>query len=189
MHIRIALTLVAAAALRSAPAAHAQNYDPQNYATTCRTGCRIWVRGKSDYIVAGDEADNNVYIQPLNGRANGKWEFIVMGANPYDYWICDQKHRRCLVAGDNFDGNVYHQQPNERMNGRWRIIRSNQGGKPCLKLVDRKHEGPLGAYGVDRKNNRFTDGRLHQDTWGYGLTPYPDIKSPPLNGDCWEIAP
>lgn len=70
-------------------------------------------------IVAGDNADNNIYFQAPNGRDNAKWKLVPLGNNRF--YITDKKHGRSLVAGNNPDGNIYHQAPNGRRNAIWKI--------------------------------------------------------------------
>ena len=70
-------------------------------------------------IVAGDNADNNIYFQDPNGRDNAKWKLVPLGNNKFH--ITDKKHGRSLVAGDHADGNIYHQVSNGRRIAIWHI--------------------------------------------------------------------
>lgn len=72
-----------------------------------------------DAIVAGDVADNNLYLQAPNGRDNAKWKLVPLGNNKFH--IIDKKHGLALVGGDKADGKIYHQAPNGRANAIWNI--------------------------------------------------------------------
>lgn len=71
-------------------------------------------------IVAGDSADNRIYLHEPNGRDNAKWKLVPLGNNKFH--ITDRKHNRSLVAGDNPDGTIYHQVTNGRRNAIWNIV-------------------------------------------------------------------
>lgn len=85
-------------------------------------------------VVAGERYDGNIYLQDLNNRDNGKWQFIPTGDGFYN--IVDIRHDKALVAGDNYDNNVYHQDPNNRDNAKWRLVSKGQNR---FQIFDKKH--------------------------------------------------
>ena len=72
-------------------------------------------------LVAGDNADNNIYLQEPKGRDNAKWKLFNVGLGPKKFYIIDKKHGLAIVAGDNPDGKLHHQAPNGRKNAIWNI--------------------------------------------------------------------
>lgn len=73
-------------------------------------------------MVAGDVANNHIYHQARQGRANGLWR--LSPDEDCTFILRDVKHGLALVGGDVPDGNVYHQQPGFRLVARWRIFRA-----------------------------------------------------------------
>lgn len=80
---------------------------------------RLTEEGYDFAIVAGDVADNNLYIQRPNGRDNAKWKLVPLGNNKF--YIVDKKHGLAIVGGEKADGHLYHQAPNGRKNAIWNI--------------------------------------------------------------------
>lgn len=105
--------------------------DPQsslkwNFSSASETTYYIFDSDSNLAMLAGDEADNDIYHQLHESRLNAQWELVPVESvdNPSitdKFYIIDKKHGKALLAGDENDGKVFHQPHNNRANAQWYI--------------------------------------------------------------------
>ena len=102
-------------------------------------------------LVAGDNADGNVYLQTPENRLNAKWQFEQDPEFHEFYYIKDLKHRQYIFSGYKYDRKVYagNLDPSYLPNYRWKLevarTDADRRGGRTVYLIDGSHNKALVA--------------------------------------------